>query len=142
MTGVMVFALQFQVVSLLAFFKSHYSVSFGTEWFNESKATKEYGDIDVFTANFRPLKATLSGLPDRVFMKLIVCAKTNKVLGLNMCGENSPEIVQGFAVAIKAGLTKEDFDSKVGIHPTAAEEFVTMRTPTRKIREHPPAEFC
>ncbi|KAJ6687745.1 THIOREDOXIN REDUCTASE 1-RELATED-RELATED [Salix koriyanagi] len=106
----------------------------------EEQATKEYGDIDVFTANFRPLKATLSGLPDRVFMKLIVCAKTNKVLGLNMCGEDSPEIVQGFAVAIKAGLTKEDFDSTVGIHPTAAEEFVTMRTPTRKIREHPPAE--
>ncbi|KAF9667526.1 hypothetical protein SADUNF_Sadunf15G0032300 [Salix dunnii] len=116
MAGVMVFALQFQV------------------------ATKEYGDIDVFTANFRPLKATLSGLPDRVFMKLIVCAKTNKVLGLNMCGEDSPEIVQGFAVAIKAGLTKEDFDSTVGVHPTAAEEFVTMRTPTRKIRKHPPAE--
>uniref|UniRef100_A0A6N2MAI4 Strictosidine synthase conserved region domain-containing protein n=1 Tax=Salix viminalis TaxID=40686 RepID=A0A6N2MAI4_SALVM len=106
----------------------------------EEQTTKEYGDIDVFTANFRPLKATLSGLPDRVFMKLIVCAKTNKVLGLNMCGEDSPEIVQGFAVAIKAGLTKEDFDSTVGIHPTAAEEFVTMRTPTRKIREHPPAE--
>uniref|UniRef100_A0A6N2KXY3 Glutathione-disulfide reductase n=1 Tax=Salix viminalis TaxID=40686 RepID=A0A6N2KXY3_SALVM len=106
----------------------------------EEQATKEHGDIDVFTANFRPLKATLSGLPDRVFMKLIVCAKTNKVLGLNMCGEDSPEIVQGFAVAIKAGLTKEDFDSTVGIHPTAAEEFVTMRTPTRKIREHPPAE--
>ncbi|KAJ6969994.1 hypothetical protein D5086_028004 [Populus alba] len=106
----------------------------------EEQAKKEYGDIDVFTANFRPLKATLSGLPDRVFMKLIVCAKTNKVLGLNMCGEDSPEIVQGFAVAIKAGLTKADFDSTVGIHPTAAEEFVTMRTPTRKIREHPPAE--
>ncbi|KAG5229765.1 glutathione reductase [Salix suchowensis] len=106
----------------------------------EEQATKEHGDIDVFTANFRPLKATLSGLPDRVFMKLIVCAKTNKVLGLNMCGEDSPEIVQGFAVAIKAGLTKEDFDSTVGIHPTAAEEFVTMRTPTRKIRGHPPAE--
>ncbi|KAH8487403.1 hypothetical protein H0E87_026101 [Populus deltoides] len=106
----------------------------------EEQATKEYGDIDVFTANFRPLKATLSGLPDRVFMKLIVCAKTNKVLGLNMCGEDSPEIVQGFAVAIKAGLTKADFDSTVGIHPTAAEEFVTLRTPTRKIRERPPAE--
>ncbi|KAH8487407.1 hypothetical protein H0E87_026101 [Populus deltoides] len=108
----------------------------------EEQATKEYGDIDVFTANFRPLKATLSGLPDRVFMKLIVCAKTNKVLGLNMCGEDSPEIVQGFAVAIKAGLTKADFDSTVGIHPTAAEEFVTLRTPTRKIRERPPAEVC
>lgn len=58
------------------------------------QAIKEYGDIDVYTANFRPLKATLSGLPDRVFMKLIVCTKTNKVLGLHMCGEDSAEIVQ------------------------------------------------
>lgn len=58
------------------------------------QAIKEYGDIDVYTANFRPLKATLSGLPDRVFMKLIVCAKSSKVLGLHMCGEDAPEIVQ------------------------------------------------
>ncbi|XVF32459.1 hypothetical protein REPUB_Repub17cG0084700 [Reevesia pubescens] len=106
----------------------------------EEQATKEYGDIDVYTANFRPLKATLSGLPDRVFMKLIVCAKTNKVLGLHMCGEDSAEIVQGFAVAVKAGLTKADFDTTVGIHPTSAEEFVTMRTPTRKIRQSPESE--
>ncbi|KAL0459455.1 UNVERIFIED_CONTAM: Glutathione reductase, chloroplastic [Sesamum latifolium] len=74
----------------------------------EEQAIKEYGDIDVYTANFRPMKATLSGLPDRVFMKLIVCAKTNKVLGVHMCGEDSPEIIQGFAVAVKAGLTKTD----------------------------------
>ncbi|KAF8394335.1 hypothetical protein HHK36_020543 [Tetracentron sinense] len=107
---------------------------------SEEQAIQEYGDIDVFTANFRPLKATLSGLPDRVFMKLIVCAKTNKVIGLHMCGEDSPEIVQGFAVAVKAGLTKADFDSTVGIHPTAAEEFVTMRTPIRRIRQSPPSE--
>ncbi|KAJ4727370.1 glutathione reductase [Melia azedarach] len=107
---------------------------------SEEQAIQEYGDVDVFTANFRPLKATLSGLPDRVFMKLIVCAKTNKVLGLHMCGEDAPEIMQGFAVAVKAGLTKADFDATVGIHPTAAEEFVTMRTPTRKIRKSPPAE--
>ncbi|GFQ08057.1 glutathione reductase chloroplastic [Phtheirospermum japonicum] len=85
----------------------------------------------------RPLKATLSGLPDRVFMKLIVCAKTNKVIGLHVCGDDSPEIVQGFAVALKAGLTKADFDATIGIHPTAAEELVTMRTPTRKIRSNP-----
>ncbi|XP_022758335.1 glutathione reductase, chloroplastic-like isoform X2 [Durio zibethinus] len=106
----------------------------------EEQAIKEYGDLDVYTANFRPLKATLSGLPDRVFMKLIVCAKTNKVLGLHMCGEDSAEIVQGFAVAVKAGLTKTDFDATVGIHPTSAEEFVTMRTPTRKIRQSPESE--
>ncbi|KAL2556903.1 Glutathione reductase [Forsythia ovata] len=103
----------------------------------EEQAIKEYGDVDVYTANFRPLKATLSGLPDRIFMKLIVCAKTNKVIGLHMCGEDSPEIIQGFAVAVKAGLTKADFDATVGIHPTAAEELVTMRTPTRKIRRTP-----
>ncbi|KAK4482308.1 hypothetical protein RD792_009461 [Penstemon davidsonii] len=103
----------------------------------EEQAVKEYGDVDVYTSNFRPLKATLSGLPDRVFMKLIVCAKTNKVIGLHMCGEDSPEIVQGFAVAVKAGLTKADFDTTVGIHPTAAEELVTMRTPTRKVRNTP-----
>ncbi|KAH7863206.1 hypothetical protein Vadar_014725 [Vaccinium darrowii] len=107
---------------------------------SEEQAVKEYGDVDVFTANFRPLKATLSGLPDRIFMKLIVCAKTRKVLGLHMCGEDSPELVQGFAVAVKAGLTKDDFDVTVGIHPTAAEEFVTMRTPTRKIRSGSPPE--
>ncbi|XP_017977572.1 PREDICTED: glutathione reductase, chloroplastic [Theobroma cacao] len=106
----------------------------------EEQAIKEYGDIDVYTANFRPLKATLSGLPDRVFMKLVVCAETNKVLGLHMCGEDSAEIVQGFAVAVKAGLTKADFDATVGVHPTSAEEFVTMRTPTRKIRQKPDSE--
>ncbi|XP_062149586.1 glutathione reductase, chloroplastic [Alnus glutinosa] len=102
---------------------------------SEEQAIQEYGDVDIFTANFRPLKATLSGLPDRVFMKLVVCAKTNKVLGLHMCGDDAAEIVQGFAVAVKAGLTKADYDATVGIHPTAAEEFVTMRTPTRKIRK-------
>ncbi|CAA3018958.1 glutathione reductase, chloroplastic, partial [Olea europaea subsp. europaea] len=103
----------------------------------EEQAIKEYGDVDVYTANFRPLKATLSGLPDRIFMKLIACAKTDKVLGLHICGEDSPEIIQGFAVAVKAGLTKADFDATVGIHPTAAEELVTMRTPTRKLRRTP-----
>ncbi|KAJ8762151.1 hypothetical protein K2173_007304 [Erythroxylum novogranatense] len=112
----------------------------GTVGLTEEQAVKEYGDVDVFTANFRPLKATLSGLPDRVLMKLIVCAKTNRVLGLHMCGEDSPEIVQGFAVAVKAGLTKADFDATVGVHPSAAEEFVTMRTPTRKIRAGPLTE--
>ncbi|XP_027362997.1 glutathione reductase, chloroplastic [Abrus precatorius] len=106
----------------------------------EEQAVQQYGDIDIFTASFRPLKATISGLPDRTFMKLVVCAKTNEVLGLHMCGEDAPEIVQGFAVAIKAGLTKADFDATVGIHPTAAEELVTMRTPTRKIRRSQSSE--
>ncbi|XP_042377544.1 glutathione reductase, chloroplastic-like [Zingiber officinale] len=101
----------------------------------EEQAIQEYGDVDIYTANFRPLKATLSGLPDRVFMKLIVCANTNKVLGAHMCGDNAPEIIQGIGIAVKAGLTKVDFDFTVGVHPTSAEEFVTMRNPTRKIRK-------
>ncbi|GMH02376.1 hypothetical protein Nepgr_004215 [Nepenthes gracilis] len=100
----------------------------------EEQAVERYGDIDVFTANFKPLKATISGLPDRIFMKLVVCAKTNRVLGLHICGDDAPEMLQGFAVAIRAGLTKADFDTTVGIHPTSAEEIVTMRTPTRRIR--------
>ncbi|XP_010932864.2 glutathione reductase, chloroplastic [Elaeis guineensis] len=112
----------------------------GTVGPTEEQAIQEYGDVDIYTANFRPLKATLSGLPDRVFMKIIVCASTNKVLGVHMCGEDSPEIIQGIAIAVKAGLTKADFDATVGIHPTSAEEFVTMRTPTRKIRSSSSSE--
>ncbi|XP_047162758.1 glutathione reductase, chloroplastic [Vigna umbellata] len=106
----------------------------------EEQAVQQYGDIDIFTADFRPLKSTLSGLPDRVFMKVVVSAKTNEVLGLHMCGEDAPEIIQGFAIAIKAGLTKADFDATVGVHPSAAEEFVTMRIPTRRIRKSQSSE--
>lgn len=101
----------------------------------EEQAIEEYGDVDVFVANFRPLKATLSGLPDRVLMKILVCATSNKVVGVHMCGDDAPEIIQGIAIAVKAGLTKQDFDATIGIHPTSAEEFVTMRSPTRKIRK-------
>lgn len=68
------------------------------------QAVQEHGDIDVYTANFRPLKATLSGLPDRVFMKLIVCAKSNKVLGLHMCGDDAPEILQVSTSLITASI--------------------------------------
>ncbi|RLN40719.1 glutathione reductase 1 [Panicum miliaceum] len=100
----------------------------------EEQAIEEYGDVDVFVANFRPLRATLSGLPDRVLMKIIVCAATDKVVGVHMCGDDAPEIIQGIAIAVKAGLTKQDFDATIGIHPTSAEEFVTMRNATRKIR--------
>lgn len=102
----------------------------------EEQATEKYGDVDVYTSNFRPLKATLSGLPDRIYTKLIVCADTNKVLGVHMCGEDAPEIIQGIAIAVKAGLTKQNFDATVGVHPTAAEELVTMRNPTRKVRRN------
>ncbi|CAL9167829.1 unnamed protein product, partial [Musa hybrid cultivar] len=101
-----------------------------SNWTSWSYRVAKCGDVDIFTANFRPLKATLSGLPDWVSMKLIVCANTNKVLGVHMCGEDSPEIIQEIAIAVRAGLTKADFDVTVGIHPTSAEELVTMRSPT------------
>ncbi|VAI09178.1 unnamed protein product [Triticum turgidum subsp. durum] len=106
----------------------------------EEQAIEEYGDVDVYLSNFRPLRATLSGLPDRVLMKLIVCATTNKVVGVHMCGDDAPEIIQGIAIGVKAGLTKQDFDVTVGVHPTSAEEFVTMRNPTRKVRRKTAAE--
>ncbi|KAH7442433.1 hypothetical protein KP509_03G088200 [Ceratopteris richardii] len=100
----------------------------------EEKAIEKYGDIDVYTTNFRPMKATLSGLPDRTLMKIVVDATTDKVIGVHMCGDDCPEITQGIAIAVNAGVTKAQFDATVGIHPTSAEELVTMRTPTRKIR--------
>uniref|UniRef100_A0A0E0BAI6 glutathione-disulfide reductase n=1 Tax=Oryza glumipatula TaxID=40148 RepID=A0A0E0BAI6_9ORYZ len=100
----------------------------------EEKAIEKYGDVDVYTSNFRPLRATLSGLPDCVYMKVIVCANTNKVLGVHVCGEDAPEIIQGIAIAVKAGLMKQNFDATIGVHPTTAEELVTMRSPTRKVR--------
>eukprot|EP00252_Welwitschia_mirabilis_P012615 TRINITY_DN2786_c0_g1_i1.p1 TRINITY_DN2786_c0_g1~~TRINITY_DN2786_c0_g1_i1.p1 ORF type:complete len:562 (-),score=102.47 TRINITY_DN2786_c0_g1_i1:352-2037(-) len=107
----------------------------GTVGLTEQQAVEQYGDIDVYTTNFRPMKATLSGLPDRTFMKMLVCAQTQKVLGVHMCGDDVPEILQGIAIAVKTGLTKLDFDATVGIHPTVAEELVTMRNPTRTVRE-------
>lgn len=107
----------------------------GTVGLTEQQAIEKYGDIDVYTSNFRPMKATLSGLPDRTFLKLIVETATDKVVGVHLCGEETPEITQGVAIAVKAGLTKAEFDTTVGIHPTTAEELVTMRTPTRKIRQ-------
>ena len=75
------------------------------------------------------MKNTLSGNPEKSFMKLIVDKESDKVLGVHMIGPDAGEIIQGLAVALKAGATKAVFDATIGIHPTAAEEFVTMRTP-------------
>ncbi len=98
----------------------------GTVGLTEAEAAKR-GAIDVYVSDFKPLKQTLSGGPERTFMKLVVARDSQRVLGLHMVGADAPEIVQGFAVALKCGATKRDFDATVGIHPTAAEEFVTMR---------------
>jgi glutathione reductase (NADPH) len=94
---------------------------------NEEEARREYGDIDIYQSRFKPMKNTLSGRDERTFMKLVVDAKTQRVLGCHMLGVDAPEIVQGLAIAIKCGATKQQFDQTVGIHPSAAEEFVTMR---------------
>jgi len=85
-------------------------------------------ELDIYSSNFKPLKHTLSGSEERSFMKLVIDKNTRVVLGAHMLGSDAPEIMQSIAIAIKAKLKKEDFDLTVGIHPSAAEEFVTMRT--------------
>jgi glutathione reductase (NADPH) len=93
----------------------------------EEAARRKFGNIAVFRSEFKPLKHTLSGSGERTFMKLVVDCASDRVVGLHMVGPDAGEVVQGFAVAMKAGATKAVFDSTIGIHPTAAEEFVTMR---------------
>ena len=105
----------------------------GTVGFSEGEARKEFADVTVYRSEFKALKHTLSGSTERTLMKLIVQDQTDRVVGLHMVGADAGEIVQGFAVAMKAGATKAMFDSTVGIHPTAAEEFVTMREPVVRV---------
>lgn len=95
----------------------------------ETEARKKFDDIDIYISKFKAMKNTLSGIDEKTLMKMIVRRKTDQVLGIHMMGSEAGEIIQGMAVAIKAGATKAVFDSTIGIHPTAAEEFVTMRTP-------------
>jgi glutathione reductase (NADPH) len=101
----------------------------GTVGLTEEEARERFSSVDVYRSTFRALKHTLTGGEERTMMKLVVDRETNRVLGLHMVGSEAGEIVQGFAVAIKAGATKADFDATIGIHPTSAEEFVTMRAP-------------
>jgi glutathione reductase (NADPH) len=99
----------------------------GTVGLTELEARELHGAVDVYVSSFRPMKHTLSGREERSMMKVIVERATGRVLGFHMVGADAPEIVQGLAVALKCGVTKKQLDSTVGIHPTAAEEFVTMR---------------
>ena len=94
---------------------------------SEEKALAKGHSIDVFLSTFRPLLHTLGGRPVRSTMKLVVDAETDKVLGCHMFGDHAAEIVQLAAVALRMGATKKDFDSTIALHPTAAEELVTMR---------------
>ena len=101
----------------------------GTVGLTEAEARAKHGEVKVFRTEFRALRHTLSGSEERTLMKLVVDVASDRVVGLHMVGDEAGEIVQGFAVAMKAGATKAVFDSTVGIHPTAAEEFVTLREP-------------
>jgi len=87
--------------------------------------------VTVFRSDFKPLRHALSGSGERTLVKLVVDTASDRVVGLHMVGPDAGEVVQGFAVAMKAGATKAVFDSTIGIHPTLAEEFVTLRTAAR-----------
>jgi glutathione reductase (NADPH) len=99
----------------------------GTVGLTEEAARKRFGAVDIYKANFRPMKHTLTGRQEKTMMKLLVDPKTDKVLGAHMVGADAPEIIQGVAIGLVCGATKAQFDATVAIHPSAAEEFVTMR---------------
>ncbi len=99
-----------------------------TVGWTEAEAREKLGDaVKIFHTRFRPMYHSLTGKQEKIMMKLVVDSNTDKVLGAHMVGEHAGEIIQGIAIAVKMGATKKDFDATVGIHPSAAEEFVTMR---------------
>jgi glutathione reductase (NADPH) len=102
----------------------------GTVGLTEEKARAQFSHVDIYKANFKPMKATMSGRDTRVLMKLIVDATTDRVIGCHIVGDGAAEMVQVLGIAVKMKATKADFDATMALHPTAAEELVTMRTPT------------
>ena len=101
----------------------------GTVGETEERARAKYGAVDIYRETFRPMKHTMTGRSERTLMKLVVDRKTQAVVGAHMVGQDAPEIIQTLAVAVKMKATKQQVDQTIAIHPTAAEEFVTMRTP-------------
>ena len=101
----------------------------GTCGLTEAQAREQYADIDVYRSTFRPMKHTLTGRDEQSMMKLIVDRASDRVLGCHIVGQDAAEIMQGVGIAIKCRATKAQFDATIGIHPTAAEELVTLRTP-------------
>ena len=93
----------------------------------ESQAREKLGAVKVFTSDFRPMKNVLAGRNERSLYKLVVDGETNRIVGIHMIGPDAPEILQAAAIAVKAGLKKEDFDATIALHPTMAEELVLMR---------------
>lgn len=100
-----------------------------TVGYTEGQAREKFGAVSIFKSSFTPLKHTLSGNQEKTFMKLVVASDSDRVVGVHMIGPDAGESVQGLAVALKAGATKTLFDRTIGIHPTSAEEWVTMREP-------------
>jgi glutathione reductase (NADPH) len=101
----------------------------GTVGYTESEAREKYGAVTIYKSSFTPLKHTISGSEEKTLMKLVVDDASDRVVGVHMVGPEAGETIQGIAIALKAGATKAIFDRTIGIHPTAAEEFVTMREP-------------
>ncbi len=102
----------------------------GTVGLTEEEARDKYDQVEIYKSSFTPMKHTLSGDDEKTFMKLIVDKQSDLVIGVHMVGPEAGEIMQGIGIALKAGASKADFDKTIGIHPTTAEEFVTMREPT------------
>jgi glutathione reductase (NADPH) len=95
--------------------------------FTETQAREQFRKVDVYKTTFRPMKATLSGRDTRSFMKLLVDGGTDRVVGCHIVGPDAGEMIQLVGIAVKMGATKADFDATMAVHPTAAEELVTMR---------------
>ncbi len=106
------------------------SPELATVGYTEEQAVSKFRDVTVFKTSFAPMKAKFAGRPSKTVIKMLVSDKDDRVVGLHILGDSAGEMMQGFAVAVKMGATKSDFDATIGIHPTAAEEVVTMRTPT------------
>lgn len=104
---------------------------------SEPDAAERYPELTIFENDFRALRHTLSGRDERTYMKVIVDNASDRVVGMHMMGPDAGEVIQGFAAAMNCGLTKAQLDGTLGIHPTMAEEFVTMRTPVRTVRKDP-----
>jgi glutathione reductase (NADPH) len=98
----------------------------------ETMARERFARVDIYKATFRPMKATLSGRDTRMLMKLVIDGTSDRVLGCHIVGEGAAEMIQTLGIAVKMGATKADFDATMALHPTAAEELVTMRTPTAR----------
>lgn len=108
----------------------------GTVGLTEEEARAQFSHVDIYKATFRPMKATLSGRDTRMLMKLVVDATSDRVVGCHIVGDGAAEMTQVLGIAVKMKATKADFDATMALHPTAAEELVTMRTPTaRHVRQ-------